>query len=129
MDENILGGDIAGAISKLREHPEIISAVASALSGNTNAESTEKAKSEEVGASAATASPFPVEKLSEVMMTLAPMLSDASSPAGKEITGSREDHRYALLCALRPYLSSERREMIDYVLKFGKIGDLLKKIK
>ncbi len=125
MDENILGGDIAGAIAKLREHPEIISAVASALSAGTNAENV---KSEETVAEPATQSPFPIEKLSEVMTTLAPILSDASS-VGKEITGSREEHRYALLCALRPYLKSERREVIDYLLKFGRIGELLKKIK
>jgi hypothetical protein len=61
-------------------------------------------------------------------MTLGPMLSE-SSFASKEIKGSREDHRYALLCALRPYLSEERREVIDYLLRFGKIGELLKKIK
>ena len=123
MDENILGGDIAGAIAKLREHPEIISAVASALSGSTDA------KIEEGSTDVSSTPPFPMEKLSEVMTTLAPMLSEVSSPVGKEISGSREEHRYALLCALRPYLSSDRREMIDYVLKFGKIGDLLKKIK
>lgn len=126
MDENISGIDIAGAIAKLREHPEIISAVASALSGDA---STESAKSEEVNTDVQDPSPFPAEKLSEVMMTLAPMLSKVSSPIGKEIKGSREEHRYALLCALRPYLSPDRREMIDYVLKFGKIGELLKKIK
>lgn len=129
MDENILGGDIAGAIAKLREHPEIISAVASALSGNVNVQNAKEAKSEEVNSDASSAPPFPMEKLSEVMTTLAPMLSEVSSPVGKEISGSREEHRYALLYALRPYLSSDRREMIDYVLKFGKIGDLLKKIK
>lgn len=126
MDENILGGDISGAIAKLKEHPEIISAVASALSGSSS-DNTEAAQ--ETKADLSAAPPFPIEKLSEVMMTLGPMLSDASSPAGKEIKGSREDHRYALLCALRPYLSEERREVIDYILKFGKIGELLKKIK
>ena len=127
MDESILSGEsIAEAIAKLREHPEIISAVSSALSGGR--EETRE-KPEEPSAVSAPQSPFPIEKLSEVMTTLAPMLSGTSSPVGKEITGNREDHRYALLCALRPYLSTERREMVDYLLRFGKIGDLLKKIK
>ena len=122
MDESILNGEsIAGAIAKLREHPEIISAVASALEN--------KSEKAEDSTPTATQPPFPIEKLSEVMSTLAPMLSGASSPVGKEISGNREDHRYALLCALRPYLSVERREMVDYLLRFGKIGDLLKKIK
>lgn len=124
MDENILGGNISDAIAKLREHPEIISAVASALSGND----TTNNKEEKVDAPPS--APFPMEKLSEVMTTLAPMLSEISSPvSSKEIKGSREDHRYALLHALRPYLSDGRREMVDYVLKFGRIGDLLKKMK
>ena len=121
MEENVLGGDIAGAITKLKEHPEIITAVASALSGSTEVKS-------EVAGAAAPSSQFPIEKLSEVMTTLAPMLSGAS-PAPKEISGSREDHRHALLCALRPYMRAERREVIDYLLKFERIGDLLKKIK
>ena len=123
MDENILGGNISDAIAKLKEHPEIISAVASALSGNDTNNKEEKID-------LPTPNAFPMEKLSEVMATLAPMLSEMnSSPVSKEIKGSREDHRYALLCALRPYLSDGRREMVDYLLKFGRIGDLLKKMK
>ena len=123
MDENILGGNISDAIAKLREHPEIISAVASALSSNDSNNKEEKVD-------APPSAPFPMEKLSEAMTTLAPMLSEISSPvSSKEIKGSREDHRYALLYALRPYLSDGRREMVDYVLKFGRIGDLLKKMK
>ena len=121
--------DIAGAIAKLREHPEIISAVAGALSsGNSSVQATEDAPKAE---SAAATVNFPIEKISEVVTTLAPMLSEfgGKSPIGKEITGSREDHRYALLCALRPYLSRDRREMIDYMLKFGKIGELIKRMK
>ena len=125
MDENILGGNISDAIAKLKEHPEIISAVASALSGN---DANTNNKEEKIDLPSSNA--FPVEKLSEVMSTLAPMLSEmSSSPVSKEIKGSREDHRYALLCALRPYLSDGRREMVDYLLKFGRIGDLLKKMK
>ena len=129
MDENILGGNISDAIAKLKEHPEIISAVASALSGN-NGNNTDNNINEEKTEAPIVSSPFPMEKLTEVMATLGPMLSEmGSSPVGKEIKGSREDHRYALLCALRPYLSDGRREMVDYVLKFGRIGDLLKKMK
>ena len=128
MDENILGGDIASAIAKLREHPEIISAVASALSGNPDNKPEAEVEASTPSSSPPPAPPFSMEKLSEVMMTLGPMLSE-SSFASKEIKGSREDHRYALLCALRPYLSEERREVIDYLLRFGKIGELLKKIK
>lgn len=129
-------GDISEAIAKLREHPEIISAVSSALSGGApslpgaNESSSESDNSAEDTAASSTAG-IPIEKITQVMATLGPMLSEisGSSPAGKEIKGSREEHRYALLCALRPYLNRERREIVDYMLKFGKIGELLKKMK
>lgn len=123
--------DIAGAIAKLREHPEIISAVAGALSGAETAPPTQETENTSNANAASTPIGLPIEKISEVVTTLAPMLSEfgGKSPIGKEITGSREDHRYALLCALRPYLSRDRREMIDYMLRFGKIGELIKKMK
>ena len=121
--------DISEAIAKLREHPEIISAVSSALSGSGLPPSETETTNSDI-ATPSTPS-IPIEKISQVMATLGPMLSEASKgpPSGKEITGSREDHRYALLCALRPYLSRERREIVDYILRFGKIGELLKKMK
>ena len=121
--------DIAGAIAKLREHPEIISAVAGALSGNNAAPQ----QNEEVPKNETASAPvnLPIEKISEMVTTLAPMLSEFGSipSVEKEIKGSREEHRYALLCALRPYLSRDRREMVDYMLRFGKIGELIKKMK
>jgi hypothetical protein len=128
-------GDISSAIAKLREHPEIISAVSSALSGSFSSPKETKPEGmeapSETAAAESSVSAIPSEKISQVMATLAPMFSEVSkdSRLEKEITGSREEHRYALLCALRPYLSRERREMVDYILKFGKIGELLKKIK
>lgn len=35
-------------------------------------------------------------------------------------------HRSALLCALKPYLSSDRRQAIDYIIKLDRLGDVLK---
>lgn len=128
-------GDISEAIAKLREHPEIISAVSSALAGSVSShkesEISDTNTSPDVPVAASSATAIPMEKITQVMANIVPMLSELSGGATfeKEITGSREEHRYALLCALRPYLSRERREMVDYILKFGKIGELLKKMK
>jgi len=128
-------GDISEAIAKLREHPEIISAVSSALAGSVSShkesEISDTNTSPDVPVAASSATAIPMEKITQVMANIGPMLSELSGGATfeKEITGSREEHRYALLCALRPYLSRERREMVDYILKFGKIGELLKKMK
>ena len=121
MDESA----ISSAIAKLKEHPEIISAVASALAGGSEQSAPAEETTEQVSGAGATG--IPMEKLSEIISTIGPMLSDTQFKS--EIKGSREDHRYALLFALRPYLSDGRREMVDYVLRFGRIGDLIKKMK
>ena len=36
------------------------------------------------------------------------------------------DSRSALLCAMKPYLSHDRQQAIDYIVKLGRLGDLLK---
>lgn len=36
------------------------------------------------------------------------------------------DSRTALLCAMKPYLSSDRRQAIDYIVKLGRLSDILK---
>ena len=41
-----------------------------------------------------------------------------SSPEG--------DSRAALLCAMKPYLRADRRQAIDYIVKLGRLGDILK---
>ena len=125
-------GGISEAIEKLRQHPEIISAVASALSGSFS-QAGENA-SETGDTSGEKGSPSPVggispEKLSEVMAAVGPMISSLGGNHQKDSKKSPAGNREALLCALRPYVSRERREMIDRLMGFIKIGDLLKKTK
>ena len=36
------------------------------------------------------------------------------------------DSRSALLCAMKPYLSHDRQQAIDYIVKLGRLGDILK---
>ena len=38
----------------------------------------------------------------------------------------RADSRIALLCAMKPYLSHDRQNAIDYIVKIGRLGDILK---
>lgn len=38
------------------------------------------------------------------------------------------DNRAALLHAMKPYLSQERREAIDYIVKLEKLGEILKSL-
>lgn len=50
--------------------------------------------------------------------------STSLTPGGKK--GDCHDRRIALLCALRPYLSPRRREVIDYILRMDKMGKLFR---
>lgn len=51
-----------------------------------------------------------------------------SAPMGSTAHRSGYDHdsRTALLCAMKPYLSNDRRNAIDYIVKLGRLGDILK---
>lgn len=99
---------LSDAISKISEHPEIISTVASALN---------------LGEGAATEKPPQAEGLGSIMTMLGPLLSGGAKKS------PRDNQRDALLCALKPYLSEERRHLIDNILKFGQLGNILKLIK
>lgn len=49
-----------------------------------------------------------------------------SIPASAVKLGGRSDSRTALLCAMKPYLSHDRQNAIDYIVKLGRLGDILK---
>lgn len=59
-----------------------------------------------------------------VSVAALPVESAPSAPAAKTSQGS--DSRSALLCAMKPYLSEDRRNAIDYIVKLGRLGDILK---
>ena len=53
--------------------------------------------------------------------------ADKETPTGATAKRSQtEERRAALLCAMKPYLSRDRQEAIDYILKLSRLGDLLK---
>ena len=63
---------------------------------------------------------------------MAPLLKGLLSPAeGKKVApppaeGNGCRRREALLLALKPYLSPERCEMVEYLIRVGRISDLLR---
>lgn len=118
---------LSGAIAQLTAHPEIISAVASALgSGAPQSEPTfEKVQSDEPTATKV-ASASPEFDLGSLMGAIAPVMA---SLGGKRKRDPREEHRDALLCALKPYLCDERRRVLEHMLKIGQLGDIFKMIK
>lgn len=100
--------DLSEMIEKLKESPEIVSSVVTAL-GLGSAPAADNAENGGEGQS----------KLQSLISSL-----PASSP-----DSTAGDNRIALLVALKPYLSRERGEIIDYIIKFSKLGDMLKKLK
>lgn len=114
-DEGLSDG-ISAAIGKLMEHPELISMVASALGRDTQAASQDPPPA---SADAPTEEKPPADTLAAFM----PMLSRLSGALGKE--GQKNAPHAQLLCALKPYVSENRRTAIDYVLKLSQVSALM----
>ncbi len=122
--------DLSSAISKIMEHPELISMVASVLGNDSAAESP---SAEENAASTADApsqpTSAPPSPPPEILSTLAPMLSRISA-LGSGGTSDKNGFRHeALLCALKPYLNSSRVGAIDYIIKISKMSSLIQGLK
>ena len=124
-----IGEGISGAISKLMEHPELISMVASALEKSSPEENPSKVADSPKDTEAIT-SDSPQLQHTDVLTSLIPMLSKMTAPTkeGNGSHGSNIPHAQ-LLCALKPYVSESRRSAIDYVLKISQMSALIGVIK
>ena len=93
-------------------------------------------------------SPELISKLPTIISTVKPLLEMLSASSGQGHLGNQSvptaarsgetsaaargndrggnAHRTALLCALKPYLSADRRQAIDYIIKLDRLGDVLK---
>ncbi len=49
-----------------------------------------------------------------------------AAPSAVKPSDKGSDSRTALLCAMKPYLSADRQNAIDYIIKLGRLGDILK---
>ena len=115
---------ISGAINKILEHPELIGMIGSMLKSPP--------PSVEVGAelpageisTPTEAAPSAAAGGTDILATLAPMLSRLQGSAGG--SSRKDDKRECLLIALKPYLSKERCEAIDQMLKISRISDIFK---
>ncbi len=81
------------------------------------------------GLASVLSNPELMAKLPQMMSMLAPMLSSTQAPAHNNAPKSAEDHRNDLLLALRPFLSPERCQAIDAMLRIAKLGAILRQIK
>ncbi len=107
---------LSGAISQLTQNPQLLSSIAAMIGAPPPPNA-------ETAVETATGDAEKADAPKDMLATLAPLLSGGI----KRTPG--EERRDALLCALKPYMSGRRSEMIDYILKYGKFGDMLKKLK
>ena len=145
---------LSGMLSTLLSNPEILGQLQSLLgsiSGKPSDEGTGGAQtppaaqtgSADVGgtvpsAGAASvdglasvlANPELMAKLPQMMAVLKPMLGTdlPKSLSGVGHSKSSEDYRNDLLLALKPFLSPERRNAVDAMLRISKLGNVLRQI-
>ena len=87
------------------------------------------------GLSTLLSNPAIMEKLPQIMAMLGPMLS--STAAQPTVASVQESHpsrgihsdRDKLLLSLKPFLSHERQEAVDAILRIAKLGTILQQIK
>ncbi len=125
-------------LDKVLANPEIIGAVASALSGSgggTEKESESESENENKGESAAEASvkeeaANTSADVSEVMKKLPDLAKLLSAQGGRSVSASGGyDRRAGLLSAIKPYMNPHRCEAIDRIIGFSHIADVLKNFK
>ena len=109
------GGDI---LSSLLSNPELISKLPSLLSSIKPILDMLKS----AGAPTTTSSPVSVQIAESA--TEASAHKDTPASIVRHPPGA--DSRTALLCAMKPYLSRDRQNAIDYIVKIGRLGDILK---
>ena len=101
-----VGGDI---LSSLLSNPELMTKLPSIIAAI-------KPIMEMMGAQSA--------QKTDTVPTSAPISAPIKLPPPPQKGGG--DSRTALLCAMKPYLSAERSQAIDYIVKLGRLGDILK---
>ncbi|MBR3879469.1 MAG: hypothetical protein IKJ24_05020 [Clostridia bacterium] len=114
------GGDI---LSSLLSNPELIGKLPAILSTIKPILDMLKATS---GTSAAVSSPVSAPVSAPVSEADPESTTPKDVPAALVNHSPGADSRTALLCAMKPYLGRDRQNAIDYIVKIGKLGDILK---
>ena len=129
--------DLSKMLDKVLANPEIIRTVASVLAQNRDDSQSDaqgdkgEDKTDADGAGEAEHSSPDIaamaEKLPEIMKLIAPQQGNRGGDGKKGSNGF--DRRTGLLSAMKPYLSRQRCEAIDYIIGFSRITDIIKNLK
>ena len=122
--------DFSAVMSKLMNDKNVAELIGSI---KANAESSNSVQSQSTEVSVKPASekeesggsidPGIVEKLPEIMAAIGPLMKKGSIKSGG--AGSEVENRNCLLRALKPYLSENRRDMIDGIMTLSKLTSLI----
>lgn len=118
-EENLNNIDFTEKINEILSNKELMAQISS-IAGVKQEEAPKSAPSLD----GLLSNPDIMSKLPEIIGVLKPMVSQSES---KQPSGGY-DKRIALLTALKPYLSSERCDAVDYIAKMSKLSDLLKNL-
>lgn len=116
---NMSGEELQGAVESILASPAF-SQILGQLQGKSAEEDQKKPAVPAI-------TPEMMQKLPQMMSALAPLVGgkgDGKSEGGKKELNDGEK-RKRLLSALRPYLSDNRRDALDQVLKVTEMTDLL----
>lgn len=121
--------DLSGIISKLTEDPETLGKVmnlASSLMGNMQADTSESTQTSTSPPENNHESSSENQASAFDPTMLASLLGGLGATAGnkKDNGGKSGDSRTALLLALKPYMSEERAEKIDMMIKAMKLANI-----
>lgn len=80
------------------------------------------------GFSTGTAATPPTDTSVGTVAASAEETASATMAKGKDfpVSAKSSDSRTALLCAMKPYLSDDRRNAVDYIVKLSRLGEILK---
>ena len=115
--------DISATIDKLLANPELINMVASAIGKSAPRAVADGEEKTPVDSEVEISAIKPTSSSTDVISTLAPVLAALK---GGNVQSEKADRRACLLGALKPYLCKERCDAIDYMIKLGRISELLK---
>lgn len=139
---------LQGLASSLLSDPELVNRLKSLIQGDTAQASTEEVTAPSTppltpsplsaligngntdGLSALLSNPAIIEKLPQIMSMLKPMLlTQTPQNTLQQKPTSVSDERDKLLLSLKPFLSRERQEAVDAILRIAKLGAILQQIK
>ncbi len=123
---------IGGMIETLMSKPELLRGIASALGVSENEEKEEEEKKENQEEKEKTQEKENTEETANLIPQIPPQLLSklptilsllSGTDGGKK--SKKETEREALLCALKPYLTENKVQAIEKIIKLSRLGDLL----